>query len=138
MADHDALVALHTALIDARTGYRKALESADDSTIKPILQNVHDLHGQAHADVHAMLNAAGLQPDESGSFMSTVHKTVIGVRSAVVGLDAGSLSSFASGEENNLAKYDEAIKSEPANAAKLGGHRAKLEQAIDAMKQQSA
>lgn len=137
MADHDALVALHTALIDTCNGYEKALKDADDPTIKPILQNVHDLHVKAHTDIHAMLSAAGVAPDESGSFMSTVHETVIGVRSAVVGLDSGSLSSFASGEENNLAKYDEAIKAEPANASSLMDHRSKLAQAVDAMKRQA-
>ena len=84
-----------------------------------------------------MLSAAGLTPDEAGSFMSTVHKTVIGVRSAVVGLDAGSLSSFASGEENNLAKYDEAIKAEPANATALTDHRAKLAQAVEATRREA-
>ena len=84
-----------------------------------------------------MLSAAGLTPDEAGSFMSTVHKTVIGVRSAVVGLDAGSLSSFASGEENNLAKYDESIKGEPANATALMDHRAELAQAVEATRREA-
>jgi Domain of unknown function (DUF2383) len=41
--------------------------------------------------------------------MGTVHKTVISVRSATTGLDENSLSSFASGEERIIDKYDEAL-----------------------------
>ena len=43
--------------------------------------------------------------------MSTVHETVISVRSAVVGLIKGSLSSFAFGEEGIIEAYDKAIQS---------------------------
>jgi hypothetical protein len=42
---------------------------------------------------------------------ATIHETVISVRSAVVGLDKGSLSSFASGEQRMIEAYDKAIQS---------------------------
>lgn len=46
-----------------------------------------------------MLLARGESPDESGSVLSLVHKTVISVRSALTGLDRSSLTSFMDGEE---------------------------------------
>jgi hypothetical protein len=42
--------------------------------------------------------------------MSTVHETIISVRSAVVGLDKGSLSAFASGEQRMIEAYDKAVQ----------------------------
>ena len=52
-----------------------------------------------HSEIHAGLSKLGEKPDDSGSFMSTVHKTVISVRSAVTGLGSNALSSFVMGEE---------------------------------------
>jgi Domain of unknown function (DUF2383) len=66
---------------------------------------------KAHANIHVILSARGATPDDTGSFMSTIHETVISVRSAVVGLDKGSLSSFASGEQRMIEAYDKAIQS---------------------------
>ncbi len=109
MTGREELESLHTALLDAQHGYETAVKDATSPELKAIFQRMHDLHGRAHAEAHKLLTAMGKTPDESGSFMSTVHETVIGARSALVGLDDGSLSSFASGEEHTLAKYDAAI-----------------------------
>lgn len=82
-----SLAALHTALVDARNGYEEAIRRAERPDLKAIFQRVKALHQDAHAELHQALLARGFTPDESGSFMSTVHRTVISVRSAVVGLD---------------------------------------------------
>jgi hypothetical protein len=42
--------------------------------------------------------------------MSTVNKAIVSARSALIGLDDGSLSSFASGEERIVEDYDRAIE----------------------------
>lgn len=127
------LKTLHTALVDARKGYDEAIRNSEKPELTALFEKVRALHGAAHDDVHKMLAALGEKPDDAGSFMSTVHEAVINVRSAVVGLDEGALSSFASGEENNVEKYDEAIAAAPSGAESLRGHKTKLVSAIAEM-----
>ena len=107
---NESLKTLHTALIDAKDGYVEAEKDAENGALKSLFREMIDLHQRAHEDVHALLVEKGEKPDERGSFMSTVHETVIAVRSAVTGLDHGALSSFASGEERIVKTYDDAIK----------------------------
>jgi uncharacterized protein (TIGR02284 family) len=137
---HEALAALHTAIVDAREGYLKAIEKADDQTVAATFRETRALHDAAHDDIHAALSAKGATPGDDGSFMGTVHKTVISVRSAVAGLDEGSLASFASGEENILEKYDDAIRDERDEgvAAMLRAHRQRLAGRIAEMKRLAA
>jgi uncharacterized protein (TIGR02284 family) len=138
MSDH--LATLHTALVDAREGYRKAIEKADEPNLLSILRSVDGLHAAAHEDVHRLLAAQGERPDDEGSLMGTVHKAVVAVRSAVVGLDHGSLDAFASGEERNIETYDEAIGSETDERSReiLERHRDALHLKIAEMKSQAA
>jgi uncharacterized protein (TIGR02284 family) len=126
--NHDHLAALHTAIIDAREGYGKAIEKAEDPAVLERLRAVDDLHEAAHADIHRMLSAHGESADDDGSLMGSVHKVVVTARSAILGLDDASLSAFASGEENTLEAYDEAIAEMTAQAdrATLLRHREAL------------
>ena len=127
---------LHTALIDAREGYAKAIAEAENTSLRSIFEEADDLHRRAHADIHRLLAAHGDSPDDDGSFMGDVHKAVISVRSAVTGLGPFSLSSFASGEERIIEHYDEAIVAEAdsATANTLSSHKAALEQLVQRMK----
>jgi hypothetical protein len=111
MTDNDALVELHTALIDTCNGYDEALKDAQKPDIVALFQRAKLLHEKAHANIHAILSARGVAPDDEGSFMLTVHETVISVRSAVVGLDKSLLTSFASGEQKMIGAEDKAIES---------------------------
>lgn len=133
---HDALSSLHTALIDAREGYEKAIEKTDEPLLAPLFQDMMALHGAAHEDVHGFLTAKGEEADETGSFMGNVHKAVISVRSAITGIDHDSLSAFASGEESTLERYDDAIgeEADPRVRASLEEHRRKLAAKIVQMK----
>ena len=141
MPDTESLKSLHTTLIDAEKGYETAIADAEAPEMKAIFEKLSALHAKAHADVHAILLAKGERPDESGSFLSTVHKTVISVRSAVKGLDRSSLPSFADGEERIVGAYDRAIDdtgaSDPALDT-LRGDREALVAAIAQMKAQAA
>ena len=105
----DHLKALHTALIDTKNGYEEAVKDADQSDAARMFRDMLSLHSRDHEEVHALLVAAGDAPDESGSFMSTIHETVIKVRSAVTGLGTNAMSAFVSGEEMLVSKYDEAL-----------------------------
>jgi len=141
MSDIEALKSLHTTLIDAKKGYDTAIQDAEDPRTKAIFERMSSLHARAHADVHAILLAKGERPDESGSFFSLVHKTVISVRSAVTGLGATSLPSFVDGEERILGAYDKAIEatasSDPALET-LHKDRQMLVAAIADMKAEAA
>ena len=132
----DALLSLHTALVDVREGYRTAIEKAEDPAVLAELRPVDGLHATAHADLDRILAARGDRPDEDGSLMGTVHKTVITARAAIVGLGEGSLDSFASGEENTLESYDDALRSEqdPTVKATLSQHRSALAAQVAKMK----
>ena len=137
--DHRALKSLHCALIDARQGYEKAADETEDPELATLFGEMIALHSHAHRDVHEALLEAGETPDDLGSFMGTVHRTVIGVRSAVVGIDRSSLDSFAGGEERIAAKYADAIEDqrEPKIASMLRRHETTLLDMIDRMKREA-
>jgi uncharacterized protein (TIGR02284 family) len=140
MSNNDSIVELHTALIDACNGYDEAIKDAQKPDLVALFQRAKALHEKAHANIHAILSARGVTPDEKGSFMSNVHETVISVRSAVVGLDKGSLSAFASGEERLIDAY-QAIQSNsdggPARAA-LEQQRSALSELVGEMQRKAA
>jgi uncharacterized protein (TIGR02284 family) len=136
MSSSDALKSLHAKLIDARKGYETAREEADSPPMMKLFSEMTSLHEQFHQDIHRILNARGVVPDDDGTLLATVHKAVISVRSAVTGLDADSLSGFADGEKRILKGYDEAIveNAEDVSAvAILHRHRDRLVGVIDKM-----
>lgn len=110
------LKALNTALVDTKNGYTEAVNDAEPSAAR-IFREMLLIHGRDHEEVHAALVAAGEKPDEAGSFMSTVHETVIKVRSAVTGLGTNAISAFTSGEEMLLEKYDDALAEADGDAS---------------------
>lgn len=105
----DALAKLHTSLIDTIKGYDEAIKDAEEPGLRALFQDARDMHQRHHLELHKALEAAGRHPDDSGSFMATVHATVISVRAAVTGLE-GAVSAFASGEERIVSEYDAAIE----------------------------
>lgn len=141
MSDNDSIVGLHTALIDTCNGYDEAIKDAQKPDLVALFERAKSLHEKAHTSIHAVLSARGVTPDDKGSFMSTVHETVISVRSAVVGLNEGSLSSFASGEKMLIEAYDKAIQSNgddgPVVTA-LGQQRSALVELVDEMQRKAA
>lgn len=137
---NDKLAKLHTTLVDARAGYETAIKDAETTELKALFEQMFAIHGAAHADIDKALLAQGEKPDESGSFMSTVHKAVISVRSAVAGIDENSLSSFVSGEQRIAEQYDVAIEDErdAATVEMLQYHKSRLLGMITRMGQAAA
>ena len=132
----DHLKSLQTGAIDARNGYQEALKDAEGHGMSPLFADMVRLH-QSHADALAQqLAAAGEQPDTSGSFMSTVHRTIMDVRSLFNGLDASVLPGLIDGEKRNVAAYDDALaKTRPPAelSSLLSGQRADLVKKIAEM-----
>ncbi|BAM90320.1 conserved hypothetical protein [Bradyrhizobium oligotrophicum S58] len=134
----DSLKTLHTALIDARNGYQEAGKDAETPALAALFAAMIVLKERDHTELHDALTRMGEKTDESGSFMSAVHETVIRVRSAVTGLGTNALSSFVSGEEQIINQYDDALKDcagDPAITATLRRQRERLLVKIAEMKQ---
>ena len=133
----DSLKKLHTDLVDNRNGYEEAVKDAE-LPLKAFFAEMVALKEKDHAELHGALTRLGEKPDEDGSFMSTVHKTVISVRAAVTGLGTSALSSFVMGEEQIVDAYDTALKdfaSDPEIVATLTRQKATLLTKIAQMRQ---
>ena len=102
----DDVKTLHTHAIDARHGYEEALEDAEGRGMTPLFRDMIALHERNAEELASVLAGLGQVPDDKGSFMSTVHRTVISIRSLFGGLDASVLPGLVDGEKRNLASYD--------------------------------
>ena len=60
-----------------------------------------------------LLLKAGAALDDDGSFMSTVHRTIISFQSMLTDLDETVLPGFIDGEKRIVGYYDEAISTAP-------------------------
>jgi uncharacterized protein (TIGR02284 family) len=130
----DALSALHTTLVDSRNGYEEALNDAGKSGLVTLFEEMVALRQQASVELEPLLLRAGATPDEEGSFMSTVHRTIISFQSMLTDLDETVLPGFIDGEKRILTSYDEAISSAPAgDHAVLVRQRAELADRIEEM-----
>ncbi len=105
----DALTTLHTALVDSRIGYEEAKKDAGKSGLVSLFEEMIALRSQAIAELEPLVIAAGGNPDRDGSFMSTVHRTIISVQSMLTDLDEKVLPGFIDGEKRILETYDEAV-----------------------------
>jgi uncharacterized protein (TIGR02284 family) len=142
--DHDILEhlkSLHTNAIDARNGYQEALEDADGKGMTPLFRDMIAVHESHAGELARELTRANEIPDDSRSFMTTVHKTIMDVRSWFNGLDESVLSGLIDGETRNASKYDDALRDgkAPANIASLlSAQRDRLLQMISDMKARQA
>jgi uncharacterized protein (TIGR02284 family) len=133
----DSLKKLHTTLIDNCRGYQEAVKDAKDPASKALFSEMLTLKTNDHAELHRALLSIGERPDDSGSFMATVHETVIKVRSAVTGLGTNALPSFVMGEQQVIDEYKQAIADSsayPATIEILNRQKAALQNKIAQMK----
>jgi uncharacterized protein (TIGR02284 family) len=111
MSDYsDALASLHTTLVDSRNGYDEAIKDAGKTGLVSLFEEMAALRRQAIAEIEPLLIKAGLKPDEDGSFMSTVHRTIISVQSMLTDLDEKVLPGFIDGEKRIVEYYNDAIE----------------------------
>jgi uncharacterized protein (TIGR02284 family) len=106
---NDALSSLYTALVDSRNGYEEAAKDAGKTGLVSLYEEMIALRRQSIAELEPLLIKAGLTPDTGGSFMSTVHRTIISFQSMLTDLDETVLPGFIDGEKRILETYDEAI-----------------------------
>ena len=111
------LRALHTSLIDARSGYQEGLKDAHGKGLAPLFSQLIAAHG-ANADAIAEhLQRLGVKVDDAGSLMGTFDRVVMKISSMLTELDEKILPSLIDGEERVVSHYDAAIDaSSPGNA----------------------
>jgi uncharacterized protein (TIGR02284 family) len=138
--EHDTLEqlkSLHTHAIDARHGYEEALKDAEGQGLTSLFRAMIALHESNANELSAWLVRAGARVNDDGSFMSVVHRTIMGVRSLFGGLGESVLPGLIDGEERNRSRYDEALATPalPADArGLLTTQRGRLDTAIAGMK----
>ena len=114
MAEYrDALKSLHTTLVDSKKGYEEALADAEGKGLTPLFRDMIALREKNHAELDTLLRAAGETPDESGSFLSLVHKTIFKVRSVFNGLDESVLPGLIDGETRIADAYEDVLGNTP-------------------------
>ena len=84
-----------------------------------VVREFIDLRTRHHTELHEMLRDSGQTPDDSGSFMSTVHRTVIKVRSLFSGLDESVLPGLIDGEKRIVEYYEDVEKSSPIEGPEI-------------------
>jgi uncharacterized protein (TIGR02284 family) len=129
----DALKRLNTVLVDSLNGYNEAFKDANLSEMAPLFADMITFRTRQVAELNAKLIATGECVDNSGSYMSLVHKTVIGIRAAVLGLDASVLPAFIGGEKRILDAYDEALSKAPQYRAFIQAQKQELLNVIQEM-----
>ena len=142
----DQLKSLHTSAIDARNGYREALrdtegKEAGSQAMTPLFRDMATLHDTHASELTRELTKNNELADDEGSFMTTVHKTIMDVRSMFDGLDESALPGLIDGEKRNVGKYDDALKASeiPANVSGLlTRQRDSLQQKIGVMERKRA
>lgn len=135
------LKTLHTSAIDARNGYQEALKDAEGKGMSPLFSDMIALHETNARELARELTKANEIPDDNGSFMTVVHKTIMDVRSLFNGLDESVLPGLIDGEKRNVAKYDDAFndaKASPAIATLLSTQRDRIAHKIANMEMQKA
>lgn len=111
----DQLKSLHTSAIDARNGYREALndtdgKEAESKAMTTLFRDMAALHDRHATELARELTRNNELADDQGSFMTTVHKTIMDIRSMFDGLDESVLPGLIDGEKRNVGKYDDALR----------------------------
>ncbi len=128
----DHLKSLHTAAIDARNGYTEALEDAKGQGMTPLFAEMIALHTGNAEELAGELLKLDERPDDSGSFMTTLHRTIM-----IHGLGSSVLPGLIDGETRNVKHYDDVLKESGMPAAVtqlLLSERARLLSAIAKMR----
>lgn len=105
----DGLMSLHTRAADARRGYEEALEQAHGHGMTTLFQQMIATHTTNAGELAARLTAMGKRPDTDGSFMGTVHSTIMDIRGLFGGLGESVLPGLIDGEQRNVARYNDVL-----------------------------
>jgi uncharacterized protein (TIGR02284 family) len=105
----DALIYLHTASVDTMRGFQKMAEKAEP-VLRPVVEQFCALHTRQVARLDVMVREMGGVPDANGSFMGTVNRAVITLRTLFNDVDTAVMDNIREGEEFVLAAFDRAMQ----------------------------
>jgi uncharacterized protein (TIGR02284 family) len=132
------LTSLHTHAIDARNGYEEALDDADGKGLTGLFRDMIALHTKNADELAVEITKRGESASDDGSFMTTIHRTIMSIRSLFNGLGDSVLPGLIDGEERNVSSYRETLERSdvPADVRVLLQTQCeRLESAIQTMKQ---
>ncbi len=132
----EGLRSLHTAAIDARSGYEEARHDAEGRGMTPLFQEMIAIHTKNANDLEPELERAGEPSRDEGSFMSSVNRTIMSIRSLFGGLDESVLPGLIDGERRNISHYDHVLQKDdlsPSARELVAKGRQRLEDAIAEM-----
>ncbi len=130
------LMSLHTAAIDASNGYEEALKDAEGRGMTPLFHEMITLHQKHSDELAALLRSQGEVSSDDGSFMTTVHRTIMSIRGLFGGLGESVLPGLIDGEKRNVSHYDEACNTHdisPTIRTLLEQQKSELKAAISRM-----
>jgi len=108
VTETDALVELHTRLLDTIQGFDTILEKSEPE-FKPVAAEFRALHIHQAATVASMLETDGHDPSRDGSMFGSVNKMVVTVRSWFDDISVNIMDSVVHGEKHVLEAYDNAL-----------------------------
>lgn len=109
MAVLASLKSLQTELMSARRIYEECLRVTTNPEVAAVVAELLELRLHAERQIREILEAAGAEPDEQGTFTSFVHRAVASVRTSMFGDGVESLPAFAIAEASILLAYNNAI-----------------------------
>ena len=130
---------LLTKAYDAEQGYEQAAERAESSpSLVQFFNAQSSLRLLIGKDLKSLIAKYGGEPDKGASVTAKAHQVWIAMRDMVAGDDDEAiLEECARGEEAAVEEYNEAIAAEglPVDVRDaLGGHRAKIADALRTIK----
>lgn len=129
----DELSAMHVRHVDASSGFKAAVEKADEAMV-PVLRELMSMHDAFARELGDLLRAHDRAPNSDGSWMGYVHEAVVTVRNWITGLDRDIIPGLLNGERMLLDRYDDLREmAHPGgdDMAVLTRQRNRLNQAID-------
>ena len=106
----DALKTLLTRLIDAREGYRDALDHVESAHIKQLFQQFMERRDRNASEIRAYLLKEGHNVGDDGSLLASAHRTWLDFKDAVTPSDdAATIAEVVRGEKVLLDAYDDAL-----------------------------
>lgn len=116
MTDFNSRLArLHARLVDILNGY-DTLSRRAEPDLMPHVETLVALHRDHHADLDQIMRETGQEPDEDGTYLTHVHRSVVVMRDVFDELDEDVLPQIVDGEERLLELYDETIEDAPQGA----------------------
>ncbi len=111
----DALVDLHTRIVDSLFGYETMVIKAEPS-FRPVADAFRALHDRHAVAVAGILARLGHRPDTGGSLMGRINQTVVTVRSWFDDIDADVMRAIRDGEQHTLTAFS-AVLAQPHGTA---------------------